>query len=157
MTQNASLPTPPKKGLSGLAIAGIGCGGLFLLACLGGGVLAMRACSKVKEMAGDFQKNPAKAAATLMVKANPELELVSTNDAKGEITIKNKKTGEVTTMSFDEMSQGKFTVKDAKGNETTIDGSAVGQGRMTIKGPDGETVIGGSASETAPPAWIPTY
>ena len=152
-----SPPTPPKKGLSGLAIAGIGCGGLVVVALVGISLLMARGCSKLKEVAGDFQKNPTKAAATLLVKANPDLELVSTNDAKGEMTIKDKKTGEVTTMSFDQLSQGKFKVTDAKGNETTVDASAAGKGRVVIKGPDGQTVIGGTAAENALPAWVPSY
>jgi len=142
---------------SGLAIAGIGCGGLLLLACIGGGLLVARGCSKLKEVAGDFQKNPTKAAATLLVKANPDLELVGTNDAKGEMTIKDKKTGEVTTMSFDQLSQGKFKVRDAKGNETSVDASAAGKGRVVIKGADGQTMIGGAAAEIALPAWVPSY
>lgn len=152
-----SSPTPPKKGLSGLAIAGIGCGGLLIVVLIGGGLLVAKGCSAVKQMAGDFQKNPTKAAATLLVKANPDLELVSSDDAKGEMTIKDKKTGEVTTMSFDQLSQGKFKVTDAKGNETSIDASGAGQGRMVFKGPEGQTIINGNATESALPAWVPSY
>lgn len=152
-----SATPSPKKGPSGLAIAGMGCGALFIVACIGGGLLAAKGCSKFKEMAGEFQKNPSKAAAVLMVKANPELELVGTDDAKGEITIKNKKTGEVTTMGFDELGQGKFTVKDAEGNVTTVDGSAGSQGQVTVKGKNGEMVIGGAPSAVSVPAWVPQY
>jgi hypothetical protein len=150
-------PPPPKQGLSGGAIAGIGCGALFLLMCIGGGVLVMKGCSKVKEMAGDFKKNPAKAGATLAVKANPQLEFISTDDSKGTITFKDKSSGEVMTMSYNDMAQGKVTITDAEGKQTTIDASDGAQGRVVMKGPDGETVIGGSGTETAPPAWVPTY
>lgn len=44
----------------------------------------------------------------LAVKLNPDLELVMTDEAKGEITIRDKKSGEVTTLSFDEMSMNKL-------------------------------------------------
>jgi hypothetical protein len=138
-------------------MVGIGCGALFLLMCIGGGVLAMKGCAKLREVAGDYEKNPAKAVATLAVKVNPDLEFISTDDAKGTITFREKATGKVTTMTFDEMSEGKFTITDSEGNETKIDGSAGGQGRVTIKGRQGETIISGNAAETAPPAWVPAY
>ena len=150
-------PPAPKKGISGLAIAGIGCGGLVVLALIAAFVLAGKACSKFNEVAGDFQKNPAKAAAMLALKFNPEVEVVSTDDTKNEITIRTKKDGKTMTMSFEDVANGKFTMTDAEGKTVTIDGSnAAKGGGIVMKGPDGETVIGG-ASSNPPPAWVPTY
>ena len=60
-------------------------------------------------------------------------------------------------MSFNEVSQGKFRMKNAKGEETTVDASGANGGQVVIKGPDGETVIGGDAAATAPPARVPPY
>ena len=150
------MPDPSqKKGISGLAIAGIGCGVLLLLVFIGGALLVMKGCQKVAEVASDFQKNPAKASATFMVKANPDLDLVKTDDVKGEITVRDKKTGEVMTLSFDEISKGRLTMKNAKGEQVSIDASGVsGQGSLVIKGPNGEAVIG---SNQAPPSWVPAY
>ncbi len=158
MDPNTPNSSEPKKGISGLAIAGIGCGGLLLLAGIGVFALLMRGCSMAKEFAGDFQKNPAKATAVMLVKANPDLDLVKTDDATGEITVRDKKTGEVTSMSFDDLSKGKLTFKNAKGEEVSIDASqANGKAGLVIKGPEGETVIGGGSEATTPPAWVPLY
>lgn len=149
----------PKKGLSGLAIAGMGCGGLLLLFILVAALLVMKACNKVKEVAGDFTVNPAKAMAMIVLKSNPELDVVKTDDAKGEITVRNKKSGEVVTMSFEDIKKGKFTMKNAKGEEVSIDASdAAGKGGVVMKGPEGEVVIGGAnTAAVAPPAWVPVY
>ncbi|CAN5810352.1 hypothetical protein BH11VER1_BH11VER1_03750 [soil metagenome] len=156
----APPPMPaPKKGLSGLAIAGIGCGGLTLLVLLVMVLLGMKACSKLKEVAGDFKANPEKAAAMMVLKFNPELDIINTDDAKGEITVRNKKSGEVVTLSFKDISEGKFSMKNAKGETVSIDGSdAAGKGGIVMKGPEGEVVIGGTdAKAIAPPAWVPMY
>lgn len=166
----------PKKGLSGLAIAGIGCGGLVLIAAAGGMMLMGKACSKVKEVAGDMQKNPARAAVMMGLKMNPDIEIIKTDDARNEVTFKEKKSGKVTTMSFDELAQGKFKI-NTDGKEVTIDGSGLSkEGKMTMKdekgnevtlnggggdgtlvhtqGPDGEITFGGV---TTAPEWVPAY
>ena len=147
----------PKKGLSGLAIAGIGCGGLIVLVIIAVFILAGKACTKINEVAGDFQKNPAKAAAMLALKFNPEVEVVSTDDTKNEITIRTKKDGKTMTMSFEDVANGKFTMTDSEGKTVTIDGSnAANGGGIVMKGPDGETVIGGTSTKPLP-AWVPAY
>lgn len=146
---------PPKKGLSGLAIAGIGCGALILVAFIAFVGLGMWGVSKVKEVAGeDWQKNPVKAGMMLALKMNPEIEIVSTDDAKGEVTIKNKKSGETITMSYDEAAKGKFEISTSKGERVTFDGSQAGQGAVRVRTNDGETVLG-TAAASAPPSWVP--
>jgi len=147
----------PKKGLSGLAIAGIGCGGLIVLVIIAVFVLAGKACTKINEVAGDFQENPAKAAAMLALKFNPEVEVVSTDDTKNEITFRTKKDGKTMTMSFEDVANGKFTMTDGEGKTVTIDGSNASKGGgIVMKGPDGETVIGGTSTKPLP-AWVPAY
>ena len=157
MNPNDPNSAAPKKGLSGLAIAGIGCGALLLIVLVVVGITVAKIAGKAKEFVGDFQKNPLKAGAMLMAKANPDWDIVRTDDAAGEITVRDKKTGEETTMSFNEVSQGKFRMRNSKGEETTVDASGANGGTVVIKGPDGETVIGGDPAATAPPAWVPAY
>lgn len=163
---NNPIPPPPppgpppadKKGLSGLAIAGIGCLGLLVLFGIAGAMVVYKGWQKVKDVVHEASDNPTKAAALLAVKLNPDLELVKTDDAKGEITIRDKKSGEVTTLSFDDMSQGKFTVKDAKGGETTVDVSGGSSGgKMTIKDADGKTTTFNSGGAVKLPRWVTTY
>ena len=174
-------PVPPanKKGISGLAIAGFGCGGLIVIILIVGFIFVGKACNMVQEYAGDISKNPAKAAAMIVLKMNPDLEVISTDDTKNEATIKIKNTGETYTMSFDDIADGKLTMRDSSGQEISIDGSKVGsEGKVVIKGKDGEeAVIDGSgekngqmkikskngevtiggASISDLPAWVPVY
>lgn len=154
----APLTPPPKKGPSTLAIFGFGCGTLVVLAMIGAFLLLNKGCSMVKELASDFQKNPAAAAMKLALKGNPDLEIVKTDDGRKLVTIRDKKTGEETTWSFEDIEKGKFTLKSSKGGEMSVDASGGdGKGKLVVKGPDGEVVFGGDAAAVAPPAWVPLY
>ena len=179
MNNPSPVPPAPKKGISGLAIAGFGCGGLIVIILIVGFIFVGKACNMVQEYAGDFSKNPAKASAMIVLRMNPELEIVSTDDTKNEATIKIKKTGETYTMSFDDIKNGKLTMRDSTGQEISIDGSKVStEGKVVIKGKDGEeAVIEGSGgtkgqmkikskdgevtigatSVSDLPAWVPVY
>src|SRR5690606_13549317 len=99
---NEMPPTPPeppaiqeKKGIPPLGWVGIGCGTLVVIAVL---VISLLIgwCKKTVGDFSDFQKNPEKAAAELMVRMNPDVEKVSENDATGEMTIRTKDGKEVT-------------------------------------------------------------
>lgn len=145
-----------KKGLSGLAIAGIGCAGLLLAAFVGGGLLVGKIGSKVKEFAADPGKAAGNAAAWAL-EMNPDIEVLKKNEAKREITFKNKTTGEVSTVSFEDLEKGKLTVRNDKGQEYGLDASKVQTEGMVIKGPDGKTITAGTAAASAPPAEVPQY
>jgi hypothetical protein len=144
----------PKKGLSPLAWIAIGCGALVLV----GGVVLVGLLGfglfKAKEMVADFEGNPAKAAAEMMVKLNPELELVESDDEAGTITIKNTETGEAMTVDFEDITEGRlsFTTEDG---EVRIDASEGGEGTMTFSGDEGEVRIGASLENV--PDWVPLY
>lgn len=146
-----------KKGLSTLAWVGIGCGVLALI-----GVVALVAIvgfgvSKAKDVVGDFQDNPAKAAALLAVRVNPDLELVSTDDAAGTMTVRDVRDGKEFTLDFEEIAEGRFSVTTEDG-EFSVDGSeAQSGGGVTVRGPDGETRIGAVADLSQVPGWVPRY
>jgi hypothetical protein len=141
-----------KKGLSGLAMAGIGCGVLLLAALVGGGFMVAKIGSKVKEFAGD----PAKAAVWAL-EMNPDIEVLKKDDAKREITFKQKSTGETSTISYEDLEKGKLTVKNDKGEEYGFDASKAQTEGVVIKGPDGKTITAGVAAASAPPAEVPQY
>ncbi len=115
-------PVPPslpaKKGLPGLAWAGIGCGGLLIVAIIAGVIIF----NKVKQKFEDISKNPYKAAAELVILKNPELKMISEDKEKGTMTIRSNN-GEEITLSYKDISQGRFEVSDADGNKVNI-GSA---------------------------------
>jgi hypothetical protein len=72
--------------------------------------------SKAVEYARKAEKNPAKAAAELFVRVNPEVELVSTDEQAGTMTIRIKETGKLATVTYADLAQGRFSVTSDDGN-----------------------------------------
>ncbi len=133
MDQPPSLPPtstipPVKKGIPVIGWVGIGCGGLLLVAIILGIILVGKFAGKIKE----FADNPEKAGAELVVSMNPELEKISQDDAKGEMTIRTKD-GEEVTLSYKDIAEGKIAITDMDGNTTRI----------------------GAADLSEVPAWVP--
>ncbi len=133
MNQPPTLPpnthtAPEKKGIPLVAWMGIGCGGLLILAIVGGVVAFM----KIKEKFDDFTRNPEKAAAELVVSMNPNLKMISQDKQNGKMTIRTSN-GEEMTLSYKDIAAGRITVTDANGNTTNI----------------------GSTDLSSVPAWVP--
>ena len=134
-----------KKGLSTLAWIAIGCGGLI--------VVGLIAILVVREM----RENPAKTAAETMVRMNPDLEIVSTDDEAGTVILRNSRTGERVTLDLEDSAEGRFSITTDKG-ETRIDSAGGEAGSITIPGPDGgESRFGASADLDQVPEWVPLY
>jgi hypothetical protein len=152
-TNYSQPPQPQKKGMGPLGWIAIGCGILFVLGAvvLGvGGYFAKKGLDK-------FSKNPGKTAAELLVRANPDLELVSTDDAAGTMTVRDKKNNKTVTMNFDDIKNGKFKMTTSEGT-TTIDASgANGTGSMKVTDEKGQTATFGGGVPQNLPSWIPTY
>jgi hypothetical protein len=107
---------------------------LFGLAVVGGGLFLVH---KAKQAGFDtelMRNNPGLATAKLLAATNPDLEVIS-SDQHGVITIRQRSTGKIMTMSFDDMKGGKFSFK--------------------ADGDGGSVNIG--AGQAAVPAWIPSY
>jgi hypothetical protein len=148
-------PQPAKKGMSPLAWVGIGCAVIIVL-----GVIAMGAVGYfVKKQVNKFEKNPGMAAAELIVRANPDLELVSADEKTSTLTVKNKKTGEVVTFNAEDIKNGKLSVKTDKGS-ATFDASG-GKDGATVKvtdekGQEHVSTFGGGGPKNLP-SWVPVY
>jgi hypothetical protein len=112
------LPPPEKKGIPPLGWVGIGCGSVLVIAILVGVVIFFVAKRKYDE----FSKNPEKLAAEFVIKANPELRKVGENDGTGEMTVRTKD-GKEFTISYKDLAEGKFSLKDADGNVTELGAS----------------------------------
>lgn len=147
------METEPKKGLSPIAWVGIGCAGLAILSVVVIGGLAFWGIGKAKEIVGD----PA-AAAELIIKMNPELDHVSTDRDAGTITVKNKTSGDVVTLNFDDIQQGRFSIHGEDGEEVfSVDATESTNGVTIRSGTEGEITIGGAASLDDVPSWVPVY
>ena len=160
---------PKKKGLSTLAWVAIGCGGLLVVGLVIFLMLGMFVFNKGKEMVQeatgsesfedfveDMKANPTRMTAETMIRMNPELELIETDDAAGTITFRNKTTGEEATLDFADIAEGRFSVTTEEG-EYTVGAASDGEGGMTFEGPEGETRIGASADLGNVPDWVPRY
>jgi hypothetical protein len=145
---------PPKKGMSPLAWIGIGCVVILILCGVAFGVMGFFA----KRMIDKAAKNPGMAAAELAVKMNPDLELVNADEKNNTITIKDKKSGETTTISADDAKNNKWSIKNDKGT-TTFDASG-GKG-VTMKATDDKgqvtTFNAGNGTPQNLPSWLPVY
>jgi hypothetical protein len=85
-----------------------------------------------------IRRNPGLAVSKMIATANPDVEVLSTDEGAGKITIRDKKTGKVVTMTFDDAKKGKFS--------------------FTAEGDDGKTAsleIGTGADKL--PSWVPAY
>ena len=100
-------PPPPKKGLGPLAWLGIGCGALIVIIIVVLVVFGMVAGPKLKKFAEEAQKNPTRATATTMVSmTGGQFEMVKEDDVNKRYTVRQKATGQLTTIYWD-AKQGK--------------------------------------------------
>ena len=103
------MDTPPpaaqKKGLGPLAWIGIGCGGIIVLGIIALILVSVWGAGQAKQIA----ENPTKWTATLMTKV-PGFEMVEQDDAGKRYTVKETKTGKLTTIYWNEKTQKPETV-----------------------------------------------
>ena len=163
MSQPLNPPPPPAppatgpKKLSPLAKVGIGCAIVAVLGAIAIGVMFSAGVHFLKKKVGD---NPTLAAAELMVRANPDLEVVDSDSDKGTLTIRNTKTGEVVTMNAKDIEEGKITFSTKEGT-TVFDASGDGEegGSIKVTNEKGEqaTFTAGEGAPKDLPSWVPTY
>jgi hypothetical protein len=131
--------------------------GLFVLgivSVIGTGFFVMH---KAKEAGFDsdlMRRNPGLAVAKLVAATNPDLEVVSVDDGKGRITIREKSTGKTTTVTFDEMKRGKFTFHEEGKDAVTLEANGDNQSFQMKSGTESMTL---GANQATLPAWIPAY
>ncbi len=145
---------PPGKKPNWLLFALIGCGGLVILigvALLAGGWFVKE---KIKQAGLDpqlMQKNPALAFSKLIAAANPDLEVVSVDDSRGTITVRDKKSNKVLTVNLEEAKKGRIVFKEEGKDAVTLETTEKG---VTIQSKEGSMQIGAGGR---PPAWVPVF
>jgi hypothetical protein len=129
-------PGPPQKSNT-LKYLLFGCLGIILIGGLITVAITMFVVKKAKDVGFDsglMEKNPAVAIAKMAAAANPDVDVVSTDEDKQTITLREKSTGKTVTLNFEDIKKGNFSFSDDKG-ETRI-----------------------SAGNTwRPPSWVPVY
>lgn len=145
----SGVPGPKRR--SPWVWVAVGCGTLLLICVIAFAAVTWWAARKVKQ----FADNPEMKTAELIVRANPDLELISTDEANGLITVRNKQTGETITLSLNQIKEGKFEL-EKNGEKTTIGIDA--EKGIAVTGPDGKATfqMGGNAAVDRP-SWVPVY
>jgi len=137
-----SAPTPPnmaapKKKISPVVWILIAVAGLFVilgLVVVGTGIFVYTKAKRAGLDTELIQKNPALAVAKMAVSMNPDVELVSIDEDKGVMTVKEKSTGKILTVNFEDAKSGKFVFSEG----------------------DKKVVIGGGDAANTP-SWVPVY
>ncbi len=144
-----SAPPPAKKTSPWIWVA-VGCAGLLLLTLLIFLVGGYFVAKKVGSFAKEAEKNPAMAAAKMVAAVNPEIEVVDSDNDRGTITLRNKKTGEVVTMDVNDVKEGRIKFTTDKG-EAEIRGD---RGGLTVRTDMGAATFGTGGTY---PDWLPPY
>ncbi len=147
-------PAQGKKGLPVLAWIAIGCGGIVVLAGIAFTVLGWLAVNKMKDVASEFEDNPTRVAAELMVRMNPDLEMVESDEDAGTLTVREKSSGKVITFNYQDIEQGRISFETDEGTVEISGQPESGEGVMTITTAEGETQIGGGGEI---PEWVPAH
>ncbi len=151
-----AMPGPvesAKKTTSPLVWVLVGCLGLVVvvgvLITAGGFFVA----SKVKQAHG----NPALAIAKIMAAANKGIEIVSSDDAAGTVTFRDKKTGKTVTLDLEELKKGHISFEGEDREKIDINAQGKGkEGTVSVKTKEG-TVKFGAGGAVNLPSWIPNY
>lgn len=148
-----------KKGLSPLAWVGIGCGTLVVLFFAGCVVAGYMGMAWLGGIVGEFEDNPAMASAKMIVRTNPELELVSSDDEAGTLTIRNRETGETVTVDLQQIEEGRIRFESADEEITLgVESGEEGEGGFTVEDKEGETRFRvGAGGDADIPDWVPRY
>ena len=154
-------PPPPQKKSNVLVWVVAGCATFLVIGVIVVFLGGLFVWNKAKEAGLDpelMQKKTALAVAKMMVATNPDVELVSVDDEKGLITVRDKKTGKTITVNLDEAKSGKITFKgDEKDEEVTLEAKGDGDtGSLEVKTKEGSArFAAGSAAKL--PDWFPSY
>lgn len=162
MNQPLTPETTPKKGMSTFVKVLLGCGVLLLLgigSCfVVSGYFLKKGVGKLSDFAKEMESNPDAAAvkaAELVLRLNPEVDVLSSDPAAGTITVREKKTGKEITFDLEDIKAGKFSIT-ADGEKTNVDIDASGEngGQMKVVTDQGTAVFGAGGQA---PDWIPSY
>lgn len=151
-------PGAPAKKTSPLVwilgiVAVIFCG--IMLTCGVVGFMAYRAVKNAGFDAELMQKNPGLAMTKMAAALHPDLQVVSTDDRSGKITMREKSTGKIMTFRFDP-DQKTLVMTGDDGKEVRMTASGDGaNGSLTVRTADGTMRYGAGAGKA--PAWVPVY
>ena len=148
----SATPPQPKKSKTLFWVLG-GCGTLLVIGIIVVAGLAWWGYSTAR----DSLDKPALTAARILAAANPDVEVVSVDETKEEITLKDKKTGETVTITLKDARDGNITFKSDKTGEVSVQARRNGtDGTVEFKSSEGTATFGKGANAQLP-SWLPEY
>ena len=128
---------PPKKKMSPWFWATVGVGALLailLIVIVAGGLFVWYKVRQAGLDPGLMQRNPALAVAKIVTASNPNVEVLGVDEQKGVIRVREKSSGKIMTLNFEDARQGKFVFKE-----------------------EGEVKVGSDQGAGKTPDWAPAY
>ena len=160
MPSYAPQGPPLKKKTSPIVWILIGLGAFFLIVVLAIAGAGYFVVSKARQAGIDtdlMKRNPALASVKMMAALNPDIDVVSMDDSKGIVRVREKKTGKIYSVNFEDARKGRFVMQEDGKAPVTITSSGDGStGSLEIKSADGTMKIGGGAGAKVP-TWVPEY
>jgi hypothetical protein len=114
--------------------------GLVVLAgvgILGTGYFVYRTAKRAGFDPQEMKRNPALAVSKIIAAVNPNLEVLNVDEGKGTITVREKSSGKVVSLNFDDVKQGRIVIGEESEGKTS------------------KFEIGASADKI--PSWVPAY
>ena len=106
---------------------------------------------------GSLTKNPGIAIAKVLLGNNPDVEIISVDEGRGVIRVRDKKTGKTMTMDLENAQKGKIVFTDEKNQKVEITSQGEGNNAaVEIKSADGSLRVGAD-SKGQLPGWLPAY
>ena len=164
-------PLPPEAKKKGFGVVGwiaIGCIGIIVVCGLLTFACTALLANKARNLIDEASDNPAMAAAEMVVRINPNLEVVERDEEAGTLTIYDKQQDKTLELNLNDVMQGKFNIETADGETMHFDigENENGTFRATVTDETGEVSefsiggaggvrVGSDAEEL--PAWLPVY
>jgi hypothetical protein len=105
---------------------------------------------------GLMQKDPGLAVAKMLATSNPDIEVLSIDEDRGIIRVRDKKTGKTLTMDLKDAKNGKFVFLDDQNRRVEIQSRGEGDNAgLEIRSDDGTMSLGANAGRL--PNWLPSY
>lgn len=106
---------------------------------------------------GLLKRNPGIAIAKMMVSGNPDIEIISVDEDRGIIRVREKKTGKTMTVDLENAQKGKIVFTDEKNQKVEIQTHGEGDNAaVEIRSNDGSLRVGGD-NKGQLPEWLPAY
>ena len=151
---------PPVRKTSPLVWVLVGIGAFFLLIVIAVAGAGFFLVHKAKQAGIDpdlIKRNPALASVKLMAALNPNIEILSLDEDRSKVMVRDKQSGKTYSVDLEDARKGRFTIKQDGQDAVTVNTTGDDKNAsIEVKSADGNVKIGGGQNVKVP-TWIPDY